>query len=69
VRVPSFHGASRDHRFAAAAASFGMLLRDSECKGSSTHASVLRMAESSAGGAPYRREFVSLARKAQGLSR
>jgi Ca-activated chloride channel homolog len=72
-QVPSqaqpFTSASSDHQFAAAVASFGMLLRGSQYKGSSSFASVQQMATENAGGDPARQELVELARLAQGLSR
>ena len=40
----SFSQADRDFQFAAAVASFGMLLRDSEHKGTATYDSVLEIA-------------------------
>jgi Ca-activated chloride channel family protein len=59
---------SNDFRFAAAVAQFGMLLRDSPHKGSSTYADVVRLA--SAGELDERRrEFVELAKKAELLRR
>ena len=58
----SLVGASGDFRFAAAAACFGMLLRDSEHKGESTCDLVLELARSGKGDDPhgYRGEFVKL---------
>jgi Ca-activated chloride channel family protein len=61
---------SDDFRFAAAAASFGMLLRDSQYRGAMTYAGVLEEAQgclkSDPGG--HRREFVELVRKAKELT-
>jgi Ca-activated chloride channel family protein len=56
---------SRDFTFAAAVAGFGMLLRDSEHRGSLTLGEVIRLAERSRGPDPdgYRAEFVRLARR------
>ena len=53
---------SRDFRFAAAVAAWGMLLRDSEHSGSATFQSVLALAEGAIGDDPagYRRELVEL---------
>ncbi|HEX6060036.1 MAG TPA: VWA domain-containing protein [Gemmatimonadaceae bacterium] len=53
---------SVDFRFAAAVAAWGMLLRDSEHRGTATFQSVLALAEGALGGDPhgYRREFVQL---------
>jgi Ca-activated chloride channel homolog len=64
-----FNNASSDFRFAAAVASFGMVLRDSPHKGQSTMDSVIEIAEKSRGVDKngYRDEFVQLARKARAL--
>jgi Ca-activated chloride channel family protein len=62
--------ASADFRFAAAVASFGMLLRQSPNKGDSSYASVVELAEGAIGDstdAASRREFVGLAKTAQRL--
>ncbi len=63
--------ANADFRFAAAVAAFGMLLRDSEHKGSATMQMVLDLAENGIGDDPfgYRLEFVSLVKKAKRLYR
>jgi Ca-activated chloride channel family protein len=64
--VPDHVGpASEDVRFAAAVAAWGMLLRDSEHRGTATFESVLALAEGAIGADPagYRREFVELVRK------
>lgn len=58
---------SRDFRFAAAVASFGMLLRDSQFKGQATFADVLQTAQQTAGNDSARREFVELVLVAQRL--
>ena len=57
-----FESASEDFRFAAAVASFGMLLRNSEYKGSSSFAGVRAMAENAQGNnrGGYRSEFLTL---------
>jgi Ca-activated chloride channel homolog len=63
--------ASRDFRFAAAVASFGMLLRDSPFKGSASYAEAIKLAESGAGDtrdSAARREFVGLVKKAESLA-
>ncbi|MDB6016533.1 MAG: von Willebrand factor [Pedosphaera sp.] len=67
----SFGKASTDFKFAAAVASFGMILRDSEFKGSSSYGAVLELAEEAKGTdeAGYRSEFLNLVRKAQALQR
>lgn len=64
-----FEQASEDFRFAAAVASFGMLLRDSLYKGSSSFESVVETARNSFGKDPfgYRAEFVKLVKTAQAL--
>jgi Ca-activated chloride channel family protein len=61
--------ASDQFRFAAAVAEFGMLLRDSEYKGSSSFVQLLSMASSALGedAGNYRREFINLVQKASGL--
>jgi len=64
-----FSSASRDHQFAAVVASFGMLLRGSQYKGSSSFASVQQIAAQNAGGDALRQELVELAHLAQSLSR
>jgi Ca-activated chloride channel family protein len=68
-RNTSFNNATPDFRFAASAASFGMILRDSPHKGQSNLDSVIEMAERSrsADRGGYREEFVQLVRKAQAL--
>jgi Ca-activated chloride channel family protein len=57
--------ASTDFRFAAAAASFGMVLRDSPHKGDATLKSVRRLAKKGKGADPhgYRKEFLALVEK------
>jgi Ca-activated chloride channel family protein len=68
-RRTAFNNASTDFRFAAAVASFGMVLRDSPHKGQSTLDSVVEIAEKSRGAdrSGYRDEFVQLVRKARAL--
>jgi Ca-activated chloride channel family protein len=63
--------ASHDLQFAAAVAGFGMLLRGSPHKGGLTYDAVLELATSAASRDPqgYRREFLTLVRKAQMLSK
>ena len=70
-RGASYSHASTDFKFAAAVAEFGMLLRDSEFKGSSTYGSVLELAEEAKGtdAEGYRAEFLTLVRKARNLGR
>ena len=66
-----FANASADFKFAAAVAEFGMLLRDSEFKGSGTLGAVLQWAQEgkSADTNGYRAGFLELVRKAQVLKR
>jgi Ca-activated chloride channel family protein len=65
----SFADATDDFQFAAAVASFGMLLRNSEHKGNSTFDAVLETAQSALGEDPhgYRGEFLELVRQAKNL--
>lgn len=64
-----FGEASRDFRFAASVAAFGMLLRDSQFKGNATYAGVLEIAQEAASGdtTGYREEFLRLVAKAKRL--
>jgi len=66
-RQQPFVKSSVDFRFAAAVASFGMILRDSPHKGTSTINSVLSIAEDSLGSDRngYRREFLQLVQRAR----
>ena len=68
-RGQGFDAASTDHRFAAAVAGFGMILRDSPYRGSASFDSVLRIAEASRGqdADGYREEFVDLVRRARAI--
>jgi Ca-activated chloride channel homolog len=68
-RGHSFNSASPDLQFAAAVASFGMILRGSEHRGSSNLAAVAEIASAALGDdkGGYRAEFVDLVRKAQSL--
>ena len=68
-RKATFKAATEDFRFAAAVASFGMILRDSPDKAQSTFESVIDIAEKSLGpdSGGYRRELIQLVRKAQRL--
>jgi Ca-activated chloride channel family protein len=70
-RERAFEEASNDFRFAAAVASFGMLLRDSEHKGKATADQVVQMARSARGrdSHGYRAEFVRLAVMYRDLAR
>lgn len=61
---------SGDFRFAAAAASFGMILRDSQYRGAMTYAGVLEEAQGCVGADPngHRKEFLKLVTKAKELA-
>ena len=65
-----FGQATQDFRFAAAVASFGMLLRDSQFKGNATYAGVLETATEAASGdtTGYRKEFLKMVARAQELA-
>lgn len=67
----AFNSTSNNLRFAAAVASFGMLLRNSEFKGNMTYSHILNIATSALGtdAEGYRKEFVSLVKKASGLAK
>jgi len=64
-----FARASENTRFATAVAGFGLLLRDSEHKGSLNYEKVIEWADAAKNFDPFghRSEFVELARKAKGL--
>ena len=66
----SFAEATGDFQFAAAVASFGMLLRDSEHRGNASYAAVLEIAEAGAKRDPhgYRAEFLQLVGRARQLA-
>lgn len=73
-RGGAFHQASADFRFAAAVAQFGMILRNSNHRGTATMSDVISWASAAAaspaddpGG--YRSEFIELARQAAGILR
>lgn len=65
-----FGKASADFKFAAAVASFGMLLRGSEFKGDFTYDAVLEIAEEGRGAdAPgYRKAFLEMVQKAKAIA-
>lgn len=67
----SFDAMTGDFKFAAAVAGFGMLLRDSEHKGTVDAAKVLRWAEAGRGRdeGGYRSEFVELVKKSEAARR
>ena len=64
-----FSRASSDFKFAAAVASFGMLLRGSPYKGNATLDAVLEIAEEGKGADPhgYRTEFIELVKQAKAI--
>ena len=66
LAISALAPASEDFRFAAAVASFGMVLRDSEYKGTSTLDGAFKLAEASVGTDElgYRKEFVELVKEA-----
>ena len=66
----AYSQASQDFKFAAAVASFGMILRQSPYKGNGTLAAVLELAEAGKGSDPhgYRGEFLELVKQARALS-
>ncbi len=70
-RATSLNGTSESFRFSAAVAGFGMLLRDSEFKGTASYALVGELAQNSLGrdAGGYRHEFLSLVGKARGVAR
>lgn len=70
VNFSTAENPSTDTQFASSVAMFGMLLRDSEYKGTATYDKTFAMARDSVGNDPhgYRSEFVRLVRKAQELS-
>jgi Ca-activated chloride channel homolog len=66
-RGATFASANSDFKFIAAVASFGMLLRDSEYKGSSTFDLVSQWANQGVDGSEYRDEFIELVEVAREL--
>jgi Ca-activated chloride channel family protein len=66
----SFADASDDFQFAAAVASFGMMLRNSQYKGETSFDAILEIAQSALGKDPhgYRAEFLDLIRTAKNLA-
>jgi Ca-activated chloride channel family protein len=67
----SFSKTSDNFRFAAAVAGFGMMLRNSEFKGTLNYNTIMQIAGESTGSDAegYRKEFVSLVNKAKTLSK
>jgi Ca-activated chloride channel homolog len=70
-RSRSIESASKNMKFAAAVAQFGLLLRDSRYKGSASYTNVATLVGSSLGSdlKGYRSEFMELVNKAQRLQR
>ncbi|MDX5346432.1 MAG: DUF3520 domain-containing protein, partial [Hymenobacteraceae bacterium] len=70
-KVTALNKTSDDFRFAAAVAQFGMLLRNSEFKGKSSYADVLKLAEGARGkdAEGYRVEFINLVKSSDLLTR
>jgi Ca-activated chloride channel family protein len=66
----SFADASDDFQFAAAVASFGMMLRNSQYKGQTSYDAILEIAQGSLGEDPhgYRAEFLDLIRTAKNIA-
>ncbi len=66
----AFNSTSSNFRFAASVAGFGMLLRQSEFKGNMGYNNILQMANAAMGNDKegYRKEFVSLVKKAASLA-
>ena len=66
----AYSQASQDFKFAAAVASFGMILRQSPYQGNGTLAAVLELAEEGKGSDPhgYRGEFLELVKQARALT-
>jgi Ca-activated chloride channel family protein len=66
----AFGQASADFKFAAAVASFGMLLRDSTYKGATSYDAVLEIAQQGLGDDPhgYRAAFLDLVRQARSVA-
>jgi Ca-activated chloride channel family protein len=67
----SFDETSENCKFSCAVAEFGMLLRNSEFKGSSSYKSVLKQAKAAKGDDDegYRAEFISLVEKAETMNK
>jgi Ca-activated chloride channel family protein len=68
-RGSTFQRASSDFRFAASVAAFGMVLRDSPYRGSTTLEAILDNAQGSRGAdrTGYRQEFIELLQRARRL--
>jgi Ca-activated chloride channel homolog len=66
----SYEKASDDFQFAAAVASFAMILRESQYKGQSNYGLVLELAEAAKKNDPsgYRKEFIELVKKAKTIA-
>ncbi|MDQ2862335.1 MAG: DUF3520 domain-containing protein, partial [Bacteroidota bacterium] len=68
-KIVEMNNTSDNFRFAASVADFAMLLRDSKYKGNSSFEQVISLAAASTGddNEGYRKEFISLAKKAEKL--
>jgi Ca-activated chloride channel homolog len=64
----AFNGASKDFKFAAGVAAFGMILRDSEYKGSADYSLAQKLAVEGNNGSEYGQELVDLIKAASKLS-
>ncbi|MBN1798404.1 MAG: VWA domain-containing protein [Spirochaetales bacterium] len=67
----TFESTSNNFRFAACVAEFGLILRNSEFKGTASYSQVLELAKRSQGNDKegYRREFIELVKLAEALSK
>ena len=67
--VSDYEHASKDFKFAAAVAGFGMILRDSEHKGDASYQKVMAWAEEGLGkdDGGYRTELIQLVKRSEGL--
>jgi Ca-activated chloride channel family protein len=66
----AFAKASADFKFASAVAAFGMILRESPHRGSSTYGAAIEWAEDGVGAdrSGYRAEFIELVKRAKSLT-
>jgi hypothetical protein len=64
----TFNGASKDLKFAAGVAAFGMILRDSAYKGSANYSMAEKLSSEGNDGSEYRQELVELIRTASKLA-
>ncbi len=68
--VRPYGQATEDFKFAAAVASFGMILRDSPHKGTASYGTVMELGQEAVGEGDggYRREFIELVELAQRIA-